>query len=66
MKIKKEWLRRALRTFIQAAAGYIVAVVPNVDFTDTSVLKTTLVGIGVSAVAAGIAALMNADLNHIQ
>ena len=58
----KEWFYRATRTFIQAAIGYITIVVPNIDFSDTSALKTTLVGVGVSAVSAGIAALMNSDL----
>lgn len=62
----KDWLKRAIRTFIQAAVGYAVVVVPNVDFNDTSALKTTLIGIGVSAVAAGIAAVMNADWNHFK
>ena len=66
MKSEREWLRRAIRTFIQAAVGYAVLVVPNIDFADTSALKTTLVGVGASAVAAGIAAVMNADINHIQ
>ena len=66
VKIQKEWLRRALRTFVQAAVGYAVVVVPNIDFNDTSALKTTLVGAGVSAVAAGIAAVMNADINHLE
>lgn len=65
MKIKKEWLRRAVRTFGQTAIGYIVMVVPNIDFSNTSALKTTLIGVGVSAVAAGIAAVMNADVNHV-
>ena len=66
MKIKKEWLRRAIRTFVQAAVGYAVLVVPNIDFTDTSALKTTLIGVGASAIAAGISAVMNADINHVQ
>ena len=57
--IKKEWLRRTIRTFVQAAIGYVVIVVPNIDFADTSALKTTLIGVGVSAVAAGAAAVMN-------
>lgn len=60
----KEWVKRALRTFGQAAAGYLIAVVPNVDFENTSALKTTLIGIAVSSIAAGIAAVMNMDLNH--
>lgn len=66
MNIKKEWLRRAIRTFVQAAVGYIVVVIPNIDFSDTSALKTALVGAGVSAVAAGISAVMNADINRVK
>ena len=62
MNNNREWLYRAARTFVQAAVGYVAIVVPNIDFSDTSALKTTLVGIGVSAVSAGIAALMNSDL----
>ena len=66
MKSEKEWLRRAIRTYIQAAVGYVAMVVPNIDYSDTSVLKTTLIGVGLSAVSAGIAAIMNADWNHIE
>lgn len=55
----REPVKRAIRTFIQAAAGYIVVAVPNIDFTDTSMLKATLIGLGVSALAAGLSAVMN-------
>ena len=56
----KEWAKRAIRTFIQTAVGYIVVAVPSVDFGgERTAIKATLVGIGVSAVAAGIAAAMN-------
>lgn len=56
----KNWVRRALRTFIQTAVGYIVVAVPSVDFSgEKNAIKAALVGIGVSAVAAGIAAAMN-------
>lgn len=58
MKIK-EWAYRALRTFLQSAVGYIVIALPNVDFSEQSKAKTALIGIGVSAVAAGLAAVMN-------
>ena len=64
MKEKHEWLYRAIRTFIQAAIGYAAVALPTVNWEDTSVLKTTLVGIGISAVSAGISAIMNADWNH--
>lgn len=56
----KEWARRALRTFIQTAVGYAVVAVPSVDFSgEKNAVKAALVGIGVSAVAAGLAAVMN-------
>lgn len=57
--IMKEWAYRALRTFLQSAVGYIVIALPNVDFSEQSKAKTALIGIGVSAVAAGLAAVMN-------
>lgn len=56
----KEWARRAIRTFVQSALGYLIVAVPAVDFAaENSVIKSALIGIGVSAVAAGIAAVMN-------
>lgn len=59
----KEWAYRALRTFLQSAVGYIVIALPNVDFSEQSKAKTALIGIGVSAVAAGLAAVMNINSN---
>ena len=62
MKITKETLRRARRTFLQAAIGYVAANVAFVDFTATDeVLSSALIGLAVSAIAAGIAAIMNAE-----
>lgn len=56
----KEWARRATRTFLQTALGYLIVAVPTVDFmADKAAIRCTFVGIGVSAVAAGIAAVMN-------
>ena len=55
----KNWIKRALRTFAQSAIGYIVVALPAIDFSETSVLKTALIGIGVSATAAGLSAVMN-------
>ena len=54
----KEWLRRAIRTFIQSAVGYIAIALPTIDF-DGDGLKMALVGLGISAVSAGLAAVMN-------
>lgn len=57
----KETLRRAARTFIQAAIGYVVVSVPTVITADMefNAFKTALFGLGISAVSAGIAAVMN-------
>jgi len=53
--IKKEFIRRAIRTFIQAAAGYVAVNVVTLDFTAENAVK----GFIISAIAAGIAAAMN-------
>ena len=58
----KETIKRAMRTFVQAAAGYIaanLALYIGTDFSDFNVLKTVLMTVGVSAIAAGLAAVMN-------
>ncbi|MBP3300628.1 MAG: hypothetical protein J6M34_03900 [Clostridia bacterium] len=59
----KEWLYRALRTFGQAALGYLaanlLATVTEVGTEDGSVLKTALLGLFAASVAAGLAAVMN-------
>ena len=55
--IKKEWLRRAVRTFIQTAAGYISVNIVTTDLT----VKSAVLGLAVSAVSAGIAAMMNLE-----
>ena len=60
-KRMKEWLRRAIRTFIQAAAGYIVANLSAalIGISGGMSLKVVLIGVAGSAVAAGISAVMN-------
>lgn len=55
----KTWVKRALRTFLQTAVGYIAVNIAAVDFTDTSITKTAVIGLCVSATAAGLAAVMN-------
>jgi hypothetical protein len=58
--ITKSWMKRAIRTFVQSAVGYILVAVPAIDWTaNGSALKTSFIGIGMSAVSAGIAAIMN-------
>ena len=62
MKITKETLYRAFRTFLQAAGGYVVANVACISFTDDiDIVKRAVIGLVVSATAAGIAALMNLE-----
>lgn len=57
---KKNFVKRALRTFFQTAIGYITVNITLVDFSnDKSILKSTLMGILISAISAGIAAIMN-------
>lgn len=57
----KNWVKRAIRTFVQAFCGTvsvgIAAAFSGVEDIDT--LKTSLFALGSSAVAAGIAAVMN-------
>ena len=60
MKFTKETWRRALRTFIQVAVSYIAANLCVVDFTaEGEVLGSAIMGLVISALAAGIAAVMN-------
>ncbi len=53
--LKKTYVKRALRTFLQTAVGYIAV---NIAATDLSV-KSAVLGLAVSAAAAGMAAVMN-------
>jgi hypothetical protein len=56
----KNWVKRAVRTFVQTAAGYITVNIVAVDWSaDRSVVKTAVIGVGISAVAAGLAAVIN-------
>lgn len=62
MKFTKETLRRTLRTFLQAACGFLatqgMAVLATNDY---NVAKNILIGLIGSAVSAGIAAVMNLE-----
>ena len=58
----KETLRRAWRTFIQTAISYIAINVCIVDFTaGKEVITSALLGLAISAVSSGIAAVMNLE-----
>ena len=58
----KEMMIRSIRTFFEAAIGYIcanVAVAFTEDTSDMNVAKAALVGLLVSSVVAGVAAVLN-------
>lgn len=62
--ITKETAKRTWRTFIQSAIGYIAVNITVVDFSGGSdIIKSALCGLAVSAIAAGIAAVMNREKN---
>ena len=55
----KTWAKRSLRTFLQTAVGYIVV---NIAATDLTV-KSAVLGLCISAISAGLAAVMNLKEN---
>lgn len=60
MCVSKVCLKRALRTFIQAFLGYVVVHLALIDFSDgKEAVKSALLGLAVSSIAAGLAAVMN-------
>ncbi len=60
MCVSKSCLKRALRTFLQAFLGYIVVNLALIDFTDgKEAVKSALLGLAASSIAAGISAVMN-------
>ena len=60
MKFTKETAKKMFRTFIQTIVGYIAVNLAIVDFTaDKEVIKSALIGLAISAVSAGMAAIMN-------
>ena len=62
MKITEKTIKRAIRTFAQTAIGYLVVNIVAIDFSaQKDILKTALIGLGVSAVSAGVSAVMNLD-----
>lgn len=56
--LSREPVKRAIRTFIQAAAGYIVVHIVSDDFSTHEARMAFIV----SVIAAGIAAMMNLDI----
>ena len=53
--LRKTYVKRALRSFLQTAVGYIAVNIAATDFT----VKSAVIGLAVSAVSAGVAAVMN-------
>lgn len=67
MRFTKETLRRALRTLIQTAISYIAVNIVVVDWSaDREVLNSAVIGLVVSAIAAGIAAVMNLEKKEVE
>ena len=62
MKITKETLFRAGRTFLQSALAYLAVNVVVIDFSDgKEAVRSAVIGLSVSAVAAGLSAVMNLE-----
>ena len=62
----KETLRRAARTFVQAAISYVAVNLAVVNFGESKeVIKSAVVGLAVSALAAGVSAVMNLEPKDI-
>jgi hypothetical protein len=59
----KEMIIRALRTFFQAAVGYLAANIALIKWDDAGVAKTTALTVITASVACGLAALMNVPTN---
>ena len=53
--LQKTYLKRASRTFLQTAVGYIAVNIATTDLT----VRSAVIGLAVSAVSAGVAAVMN-------
>lgn len=55
----KNTIVRALRTFAQAAVGYIAANLALIEWTDETALKKGVTALITAAIACGLAAIMN-------
>lgn len=67
MTFTKTTLKRMAKTFIQAFLAYLCVNIAVVDFnSDKDVLKQGLIGLGVSALAAGLAAVMNLEKKELE
>lgn len=67
MKLTKQTIYRSVRTFFQSAIAYISVNLMLVNFADKSdTLKNALVGLLISAISAGISAVMNLEREDTQ
>lgn len=62
MKNWKDILIRAIKTFFQGFLGALVVTLPSSDLTDTTIIKSILIG----AVAGGLSAVMNFAIQILQ
>lgn len=62
MKNWKDILIRAIKTFFQGFLGALAVTLPSSDLTDTTIIKSILIG----AVAGGLSAVMNFVIQILQ
>lgn len=66
MIFTKKTLYKALRTFLQSALAYVAVNLTLIDFAnEESVVRSALIGLATSAVASGIAAVMNLEKKEV-
>lgn len=59
-KTERSWVSRMIRTFVQTAIGCLAVGLPTINFNDGwDIVKKSLIGIAITAVASGLAAAMN-------
>lgn len=62
MKFTKETFKRVIRTFFESALAYITVNVALVDFSEEKdVVRTAIICLCVSSLAAGISAVLNLE-----
>ena len=70
MKFTKETVRRMIRTFIQAAIGFIasniVFQISGVNWYEKDTIKAAAIGLLASSLAAGAAAVMNLEPKRLK
>lgn len=62
MKNGKDIFIRAIKTFFQGFLGALAVTLPSTDFSDSTILKSLLIG----AVASGISAVMNLSIQLLE